>query len=258
MHRDVIGTGPDLVLLHGWAMHAGIFAPIVPALASRCTVHLVDLPGHGRSRDDDALDLSRIAATLANAVPGAVWVGWSLGGLVALEAARAHPMSVAGVGLIAANPCFVAQADWEHGVPLSTFETFRDDLERDYARTIERFIALECHGSDCAREEMRELKQHVFDRGEPAPAVLKDGLRILVDADYRDVLPQLAMPSTWIAGARDRLVPASAMELAARRAPGATFRKIAGGGHAPFIGHPSPVLEAIGALLDRVHGTVGA
>ena len=38
-------------LIHGWAMHGGIFAPLVDALAAHWRLHLVDLPGHGRSRD---------------------------------------------------------------------------------------------------------------------------------------------------------------------------------------------------------------
>ena len=51
LHVEVAGDGPPLVLLHGWAMHGGVFAPLVERLAPRFTLHLVDLPGHGHSRD---------------------------------------------------------------------------------------------------------------------------------------------------------------------------------------------------------------
>src|SRR5438552_12437112 len=88
MHIDTVGSGPDLVLIHGWAMHAGIFAPLTKALATRFRVHRVDLPGHGYSRVDAAsLDPAPCAAALAARVPRALWVGWSLGGLIALQAA---------------------------------------------------------------------------------------------------------------------------------------------------------------------------
>ena len=52
MHIETCGSGPDLVLIHGWAMHGGIFAPLTPLLREHFRVHLVDLPGHGYSVDD--------------------------------------------------------------------------------------------------------------------------------------------------------------------------------------------------------------
>ena len=47
----VRGSGPPLVMLHGWAMHGGIFAPLAARLERHFQLHLVDLPGHGRSGD---------------------------------------------------------------------------------------------------------------------------------------------------------------------------------------------------------------
>ena len=43
MHIEVTGHGPDLVLIHGWALQGGVFAPLVQRLADRFTLHLVDL-----------------------------------------------------------------------------------------------------------------------------------------------------------------------------------------------------------------------
>ena len=46
---DIRGDGPDLVLLHGWALHGGMWGPWIDELARHARLHLVDLPGHGRS-----------------------------------------------------------------------------------------------------------------------------------------------------------------------------------------------------------------
>ena len=71
-----------LVLLHGWAMHGGVFAPLVEALRDRCTMHVIDLPGHGRSSECTvSLQPAACAKAIAARVPPALWLGWSLGGL---------------------------------------------------------------------------------------------------------------------------------------------------------------------------------
>jgi pimeloyl-[acyl-carrier protein] methyl ester esterase len=252
MHIDTEGHGPPLVLVHGWAMHGGIFAPLREALAQRFTLHGVDLPGHGRSLERDGpLDLRQCATRIADAVPGAIWIGWSLGGLVALEAALESPLQVRGLALIAASPRFVVGPGWPHGVEHAVFDSFGRDLARDWRGTLDRFLALECAGSDRARSELRELRAHVFERGEPALHVLDDGLKILADTDLRPHLPELECPSLWIAGARDRLVPWQAMEAAAALTPRGAFARIDGGGHAPFIGHPDRVLHALDEWLAR-------
>src|SRR5690606_39660985 len=51
VHIETTGQGPDLVLVHGWAMHAGVFSALAGRLAGRYTLHLVDLPGHGHGRN---------------------------------------------------------------------------------------------------------------------------------------------------------------------------------------------------------------
>ena len=84
LHVDVVGKGPPLVLLHGWAMHGGIFAPLVERLRDRCTLHVVDLPGHGNSRDCDVpLQLQSCVDAIASMVPAAPWCGTGTEGGVA-------------------------------------------------------------------------------------------------------------------------------------------------------------------------------
>ena len=137
MHIETVGSGADLVLIHGWAMHAGIFAPLTERLARQFRVHLVDLPGHGYSRDD-VTDLApeHSAAALASRLPRAIWVGWSLGGLVALHAALLPQPPLRGLVMIASSPRFVAGADWSLGVKPEIFEQFDIGLRSNYRATI--------------------------------------------------------------------------------------------------------------------------
>lgn len=246
MHIEVIGTGPALVMLHGWAMHGGIFAALAESLARDFTLHIVDLPGHGYSRDSQVrLSLPTVAADIAARTPPAPWLGWSLGGLVAAHAAQQFPESVRGLAMVCASPCFVHRADWPLGMPAGVFRQFAADLRSDYRGTLDRFLMLEAQGSDHMRAELRLLRDAVFTRGEPDPEVLCSGLDILEQADLREGLPTLSMPSLWIAGRRDRLVSPAAMRAAAALAPRSQFVEIAGGGHAPFLTHGEDVLQAL-------------
>ena len=52
------GQGPELLLLHGWAMHSGIWGGLVDSLSSEFHVNLVDLPGHGLTVVPDDYPLS--------------------------------------------------------------------------------------------------------------------------------------------------------------------------------------------------------
>lgn len=251
MHIDVQGSGPDLVLIHGWAMHGGIFAPLLDRLTTQFRVHVVDLPGHGYSRDETHFDVAESAQRIAAASPRALWVGWSLGGLVAQHAALARAEQVRGVALIASSPRFVSAADWPQGVPTEVFAAFGADLGERYKDAIERFLALETLGSANAQTELRELKQQVFERGEPNITALSDGLRALDSVDLRAELKRLAMPSLWIAGRRDRLVATAAMAWAAQQAPHARYLEL-NSGHAPFLGHAADVAQAIAAFAAEL------
>ena len=246
------GHGPiPLVLLHGWAMHGGVLQPLVDALADHCTMHVVDLPGHGYSRDCTVpLEPRACAAAIAAVTPPAIWLGWSLGGLIALTAALEMPQQVQALAMLCATPKFVRHASWPHGSDATLVHQLASDLETDYHATLERFLALEAMGSADPRGELRHLRELVFARGEPDVRVLQEGIRILEDGDRRAALPDLGVPSTWVAGRRDRLVPPQAMAWSASQC-GGDFHEIAQAGHAPFFGHVAALVQALQPLFER-------
>jgi pimeloyl-[acyl-carrier protein] methyl ester esterase len=252
MHIETLGSGPDLVLIHGWALHGGVFGPLAQRLAPRFRLHLVDLPGHGFSRDpEQALDLAAVASEIASRTPPAIWLGWSLGGLFALRAAATLP-TVRGLVMVAATPRFVRAPDWPHAVEPEVFARFGEDLARDYAGTLDRFIALDTLGSEHGRAELKALRALLHERGEPDPAALRAGLALLESSDLRRSLPGLRVPSLWLGGRRDRLVDPRGMAAAAARTPQSRFVEVAGAAHAPFLGHPDLVAAELGAFADNI------
>jgi len=240
-----------VVLLHGWAMSGAVFAPLVERLEQRCLLHLVDLPGHGRSRDSATpLVTGDCARAIARITPRALWLGWSLGGVIALQAALDFPKQVQALAMLDASPRFVRAEDWPHAISPEILQQFAADLREDHRGTLQRFLALEALGSDSAQEDLRRLRRHALTGHPPPVRALCEGLKLLEETDLRARLPELIQPSAWIAGRRDRLVPWQAMQWSARACRGA-FARIEGGGHAPFIGHADEVVAALQPLLER-------
>jgi len=252
LHVETVGHGPiPLVILHGWAMHGGVMSPLVDALKDRCTTYVVDLPGHGYSRDCSLpLEPRESATAIAAVTPPAMWLGWSMGGLIALTAALERPKQVLSLAMLCATPKFVRDENWPYGSDGKQVRHLATDLETDYHATLERFMALETMGSADPRAELRHLRTLVFDRGEPDLRVLQEGIRILEEGDCRTALADLPVPSAWIAGRRDRLIPPRAMQWSADQC-GGSFAEIEHAGHAPFFGHVDALVQALEPLLKQ-------
>ncbi len=245
------GAGPELVLLHGWGLHGGIWGPVAETLATRFRVTSVDLPGHGRSAPltvDYTLDA--VAAEVAASVTdGATWIGWSLGGRVALAAAgQGKPIDR--LVLVGTTPRFIRGDDWPHAMPAAELQQFADALRQDWEGTLQRFLAVQARGSQRAREELRSLRENLFGHGAPQQQALAGGLDILRSADLRALLPTITQPALVLHGSRDTLAPLAAAEYMAKQLPHGRLAVIEGAGHAPFLSHPDQFLAALEAFLQ--------
>lgn len=254
LHIETTGHGPDLVLVHGWGLHGGLWAPLLSAMRDRYRLHCVDLPGHGLSRAavlpaDDLESWARVL--LANFPQPAVWLGWSLGGMLALTAARLAPERVTKLVLIAATPRFVSDTGWPHAVTPETVGQFAADLETDYRATLERFLSLQAGRDETGRAALRALRTHLFAHGEPDIAALRAGLRLLRDSDLRAGLGQVTTPTLVVHGGRDRLAPAGAAAYLAAHLPRAELTLLEDAGHAPMWSHSASLAERVGSFLER-------
>ena len=209
----------------------------VPAFA-RFDSCALSLPGHGGEPWDNALgsDVTRWASwLLARAPQQAIWVGWSLGGLLALEVARLAPERVAGLCLLASSPCFTVREDWPCAMSAETFAQFEAGLVQDHALTLRRFLALQTVGADDAKQVRALLGAAALDAASADVRALKAGLEVLRLADLRQALAGLKMPLAVMLGGLDRIVPPCIAEVYQNAQPGARVLTHARAGHAPFL-----------------------
>ena len=256
LHSDVAGSGPPLVLLHGWALHAGLFAPLIPELARRFRVYAVDLPGHGYSPPVAPNSFDAIVQALDDAFasvgePLSV-LGWSFGGMLALRWAHAKPERLTKLILVATTPRFVASTDWPHAIAPQALARFADELTLAYRLTLQRFLTLQTRGTAEGNALLKELRARLLELGVPSKAALQDALALLSTIDLRRDAAQIRTPALVVAGDHDALTPAAAGRWLARTLPNARYANIAGAAHAPFLSHPTAFYDVANSFFDDV------
>ena len=247
------GQGPALVMLHGWSMNSAVWHKLADGLSQQYSLYLVDLPGHGRSDwQPGALDLDALLSALAVALPTqANWLGWSLGGLIAIAFADLYPERVNKLSLIAATPRFVQGDDWSCAMPRSVFENFAANLDENQNQTLQRFLMLQARGAEQSRDTIRMLAEELATQHTPQAAALHAGLDLLLNVDMRKQMLDLRCPIQVILGQRDTLIPEIMLMTLRQLKPGIRTDLIPGAGHAPFISHPVLCQQAIEQFINE-------
>ena len=257
LYQHSIGQGPDIILLHGWGLHSGIWSANDNSLAEQLAQHyrvtMIDLPGHGLSDDADNNPFNfdaTVAAIATRLPPASRLLGWSLGGLLALQLAYQLPQQVRQVILLASTARFTRTEHWSAALPVETLDSFGAALQEDLQATVQRFLALQVRGSDNQRQQLRLLKLALSERPAARADALSRGLDILREVDLRPQLAAISQPTLLVYGQHDRIIPAAVGPTMAAMLPRAHSLTISGAGHAPFLSHPEATGQAIRAFLN--------
>ena len=252
LYVEVNGTGPDLVLLHGWGLNVRVWDGLVQELSGRFRMIAVDLPGHGRSpwstgRGTPAEQAWLLHTTLAAVSNRYSLLGWSLGGQIALDLAAAMPAQIERLVLVAATPRFAAAPDWPYGMQPAVITKLATQLRTDYQRTLSDFLELQVRGSMEAQSALEQLRQALLVHGQAKPEALEAGLNTLATSDLRQTLAHVKVPTLVIAGQYDRITSPAAARALAMGLPDARYVEMTRAAHAPFLSHR----KEFAALLDR-------
>ena len=254
------GTGRPVVLLHGLGGAATNWTRLAPLLARSRRVIVPDLPGHGRSGSiGGPADLRAYADCVAQILgrettEPAVVVGHSMGGVVALRLAVAHPARVSALALVESAGISSASRRAEAFLALTGLlkpARHAGRLRHQIApRSSLRALTFGYWGAGLARDLTAEAVlgfleggHHATDVGAASSALVRDDPRLDLD---RVVCPALVL---W--GSRDRMVPLEDGFEYARRL-GAPIRVVAGAGHLLIGERPEECASILEAFLDGV------
>lgn len=250
-----VGEGPPLVFLHGAAEDGRVWRSQLAALADEFTVVAWDEPGAGRSSDVPAdfglADYARCLAELIAALGlGPVHLaGLSWGGTVALELYRHHPELVA--SMILAD----TYAGWKGSLPEEEVRARVAGVRQMLAAPAEEFdptLPGLFAGEPPARfaSLLEEMAAAVRQQS------LATALMVMAEADQRDLLPRIAVPTLLIWGELDARSPLTVARQFEVAIPDATLVVIPGCGHLSNLEGPEQFNQAVRGFL-RFGGTEG-
>ena len=239
---------PVIFCIHGWASNAQVFKPLAELFADHYHLVGVDLPGFGDSKSTDPendYDINTIIPALLSVAPkGATWLGWSLGGMLAVQAAARAPDQIKRVMTICSNARFIAEKRWKQGVPFPLFNGFMEKID-DVKITLRRFAALTVVGEQ--KDMLTHLKwlQENTQSQNTQSSVLKASLDLLAIIDNRKLMALLPQPCLHILATDDAIVPNRLSQELNDLNPKHLVSFVPNGSHACLVTQPQSVANGI-------------
>ncbi len=246
LHYNDWGSGPPLVLIHGWPLDADMWEyQSVPLASQGVRVITYDRRGFGRSGqpwtgydyDTMADDLDALMDKLD--VKGATLVGYSMGGgEVARYLSRHGTGRVAKAVLLSAvTPYLLKTGDNPEGVDQSVFDQIIKGLEEDRPHFLAGFGKMFFGAGLLNFTVTNEIQQWALMMAMLAsPKATLDCARAFATTDFRPDMAAFTVPTLVIHGTSDETVPIDASgRRAAKMIQGAKLVEYAGAPHATFF-----------------------
>jgi len=248
LHAEREGTGPRLVLVHGFTQTGRCWGPVADDLAGDHEVVRVDAPGHGRSAEVLA-GLRGGGRLIADQGGEATYLGYSMGGRYLIHLALANPELVRGLVLLGATA----------GIDDPAERAARQEADRRTAERLRQLGLLDFLREWVAQPMFAgipESRQHLLERMENTVDGLESSLLQAGTGSQDpswDRLHRLDMPVLVVAGERDEKFAALGRRLQASIGDNATFATVPEAGHAAHLEQPEAFLAVLRPWL-AAHG----
>jgi 2-succinyl-6-hydroxy-2,4-cyclohexadiene-1-carboxylate synthase len=251
------GPGRRLVLLHGFTQGPASWDPVVAELDPSYEVVRVTLPGHGPAGTASAqarLPFETAAGAVADAVTEvagpepATWMGYSLGGRLALRVALDRPELVDSLALVGTT-AGIEEAD-ARAARVEIDERLAAGLER---KGVEQFI--DGWLAQALFSRLSRSDAGVEERRMGTIEGLASALRLLGTGAQEPVwnrLGEISVPVLLMAGEHDTKFSALAFRMAARIGDNAGLSFVPGAGHAAHLERPQSVATILSRFLSAL------
>lgn len=239
----------NLVLIHGWGCDSRTWQPLLESLQTLASATLIDLPGFGASPAVAEFSLDAVLDKIAAQLPqDAVVMGWSLGGMLAVQLAARFPERVRAVITLAANLKFVAAPDYPAAMPRAINRQFNQGFAQDPQATLKLFCGLLAQGDADERGLLKQLRRADIDG---VTDNWLQALQLLTNLDNRTAFAQLTQTGLHLLADNDALVPVAAAELMRQLNPHQEIKIFENTAHALHWSKPQAVVECIALFLKE-------
>jgi pimeloyl-ACP methyl ester carboxylesterase len=255
-----VEQGRTILFLHDWPLNRQSWAYPVALFSRGYRTITIDLPGFGRSDDPGGLisleslarDVGAVGKVLS--LTNVVLVGAGLGAAVALAYARCFPRMLAGLVLVGPlAPRWTRADDFPHGIPRGDVERLLEASETEWPAILASYVGSLFH---TAVDEQTRLWFMAMGF-EASLYAVQQCLIALREADQRDDLRAVTVPTAIFHGAHDAIAPPGLGEYLAGALPNATITRFEHSGHAVWVDDKMRFnRELTGFIEGRVFGNV--
>lgn len=197
-----------IVLLHGWGVSGNSWQPLVPELQKIANIWVIDLPGFGASDMLPVFTSEAVLTLLAEKLPPSMYLmGWSLGGMLAVEFAQKYPARVRKLVTLGSNACFVEKADWPEAMPKQVNAAFNSEFKTNPQLTLKRFYGILTQGSLHERELLKTLRKKCLPNIDDINDNWHQALQYLSESNNIEKLASITVPGLHLLAKNDALVP---------------------------------------------------
>lgn len=214
-----------LLFIHGWASNAQVWQN---AYRNQFTYYY-DTP-----QFPDFIHLEETIKTLSERMAQPLTlVGWSLGGMLAMQIAASNPERIAKLILVSSTPCFITNETYAAGLASTIVKRLTKKLAQDKWQTQLDFYKLMFSATE--QNYAVQYHRHMAPLLANLPYhTLASGLDYLLRTDLRTSLGQISVPCDIIHGTADMICPVAAGQYLAKHLPKAKLHLLDGAGHIPF------------------------
>lgn len=246
----------SLVLIHGWGCGNQAWQPLLDYLQTFADVKLIELPGFGNCPATADYQLQNLLAFIAEQISDKSWVmGWSLGGMLAVQLANHYPQKIAGVITLAANARLVAAEDYATAMPLAVNQVFNKSFSENPALALKTFSGLISQGAADERSLIKKFRS-IFSVDTLDVTLAAEALQLLSQLGNRQALADMSQACLHLLADGDALVPAIASESLQAINPAHKVKLLANCAHAIHWCYPQIVADLVQEFIQshRVPG----